>query len=69
MEEKYNPEISVRISMNDYKKEEWLLNLPLYMTEEIRNIVKKEKNDLKMTDILTDTMTDKELQRLKILEV
>ena len=64
MEEKYNPEISVRISMNDYKKEEWLLNLPSYMTEEIRNIVKKEKNDLKMTDILTD----KELQRLKILE-
>ena len=69
MEEKYNPEISVRISMNDYKKEEWLLNLPLYMTEEIGNIVKKEKNDLKMTDILTDKMTDKELQRLKILEV
>ena len=64
MKEKYNPEISVRISMNDYKKEEWLLNLPLYMAEEIRNIVKKEKNDLKMTDILTD----KELQRLKILE-
>ena len=45
MEEKYNLEISVRISMNDYKKEEWLLNLPLYMTEEIGNIVKKEKND------------------------
>ena len=43
--EKYNPEISVRISMNDYKKEEWLLNLPLYMTEEIGNIVKKEKNN------------------------
>ena len=28
-----------------------------------------QKNDLKMTDILTDKMTDKELQRLKILEV
>jgi len=27
-----------------------------------------QKNDLKMTDILTDKMTDKELQRLKILE-
>lgn len=39
------------------------------MTEEIRNIVKKEKKDLKMTDILTDKMTDKELRRLKILEV
>ena len=45
MEEKYNPEISVRISMNDYKKEEWLLNLPLYMAEEIGNIVEKERND------------------------
>ena len=43
--EKYNPEISVRISMNDYKKEEWLLNLPLYMVEEIGNIVEKERND------------------------
>ena len=60
IEEKYNPEISVRISMNDYKKEEWLLNLPLYMAEEIGNIVQKRKKDLKMTD--------KELQRLKILE-
>ena len=28
-----------------------------------------QKNDLKMTDILTDKMTDKELQRLKIMEV
>ena len=45
MEEKYNPEISVRISMSDYKKEEWLLNLPLYMTEEIGNIIEKGKND------------------------
>ena len=27
-----------------------------------------QKNDLKMTDILTDKMTDKELKRLKILE-
>lgn len=28
--EKFNPEISVRTSMSDYKKEEWLVNLPLY---------------------------------------
>ena len=27
-----------------------------------------QKNDLKMTDILTDKMTDKEFKRLKILE-
>lgn len=45
MEEKYNLEISVRISMNDYKKEEWLLNLLLYIIEEIRNIVKKNDKE------------------------
>ena len=28
--EKFNPEISVRTSMSDYKKEDWLINLPLY---------------------------------------
>lgn len=28
-----------------------------------------QKKDLKMTDILTDKMTDKELQRMKILEM
>lgn len=33
--EKYNPEISVRTSMADYKKEDGLVNLPLYAVEEI----------------------------------
>ncbi|MFR2466137.1 MAG: ATP-binding protein [Clostridia bacterium] len=33
--EKFNPEISVRTSMADYKKEDWLVNLPLYAVEEI----------------------------------
>ncbi|MEM5769795.1 MAG: DUF4143 domain-containing protein, partial [Bacillota bacterium] len=28
--DKYNPKISVRTSMADYKKEDWLINLPLY---------------------------------------
>ena len=40
--EKYAPEISVRISMNDYNKEEWLLNLPLYVAGEIEKIIKEE---------------------------
>ncbi|MCD7954518.1 MAG: ATP-binding protein [Lachnospiraceae bacterium] len=31
--EKYHPEISVRTSMSDYRKQEWLLNLPLYAIE------------------------------------
>ena len=33
--DKFEPEISVRTSMADYKKEEWLVNLPLYAIEEI----------------------------------
>jgi len=33
--EKYSPEISVRTSMADYRKEDWLVNLPLYAVEEI----------------------------------
>lgn len=34
--EKFQPEISIRTSMADYKREEWLLNLPLYTIEMIR---------------------------------
>lgn len=33
--ERFHPEVSARISMSDYKKEEWLVNLPLYAVEEI----------------------------------
>ena len=33
--EKFNPEISVRTSARDYRKEDWLVNLPLYAVEEI----------------------------------
>jgi hypothetical protein len=28
--QKYNPETSIRTSLSDYRKEEWLVNLPLY---------------------------------------
>ena len=31
--EKFNPEICIRTSMADYKKEDRLLNLPLYAIE------------------------------------
>lgn len=34
--DKYKPEISIRVSMADYKKGDWLVNLPLYAVEEIR---------------------------------
>ena len=35
--QKYNPVIAVRSSMSDYKKEDWLINLPLYAISEIGN--------------------------------
>ena len=34
-QEKYLPEISVQTSMADYKKEKWLINLPLYAIENL----------------------------------
>lgn len=34
--EKYNPPVSIRTSMADYKKEDWIVNLPLYAIEEIK---------------------------------
>ncbi len=36
--EKFAPEISVRTSMADYKREEWLVNLPLYAIDQIARI-------------------------------
>lgn len=39
--EKYHPEKSVRTSMADYKKEDWLINLPLYAVEEIEKMFDK----------------------------
>ena len=36
--EKYQPKISVRTSMADYKKEDWLVNLPLYAVSEVNAI-------------------------------
>ena len=35
-QEKFSPEIAVRTSMSDYKKEEWLVNLPLYAIDQIK---------------------------------
>lgn len=34
--EKYNPPVSIRTSMADYKKEDWIVNLPLYAIEELK---------------------------------
>ena len=36
--DKYSPKISVRTSMADYKKEDWLINLPLYAIGTLRQV-------------------------------
>lgn len=36
-QDKFSPELSVRTSMTDFKKEDWLVNLPLYAIEQISN--------------------------------
>lgn len=36
--EKFAPKISIRTSMSDFKKEEWLINLPLYAIEQIQGV-------------------------------
>lgn len=36
--EKFAPDTSIRTSMADYKREEWLINLPLYAIEQIKAV-------------------------------
>lgn len=44
--EKFSPAISVRTSMADYRKEDWLVNLPLYAVEEIGKAVIEGERDM-----------------------
>ena len=39
--EKFSPEISIRAAMTDYKKEEWLLNIPLWAIEVLEEEIKR----------------------------
>ena len=38
-QEKFSPEVAVRTSMADYKKEDKLVNLPLYAIEQINRLI------------------------------
>lgn len=38
--EKFNPLISVRTAMADYKREDWLLNMPLWAIEVLENNIR-----------------------------
>ena len=40
--EKFNPKLSVRTSMSDFRKQDWLTNLPLYAISELKMCIKKE---------------------------
>lgn len=39
--EKYSPRVSIRTSMASYKKESWLINLPLYSIEQIKEVTEE----------------------------
>ena len=59
----------IRDSFNMEKEYDYNPPFVTFMLEIIKETLEElQKNDLKMIDILTDKMTDKELQRLKILE-
>jgi predicted AAA+ superfamily ATPase len=36
--QKYSPKMAIRTSMSDYRKEDWLTNLPLYAISELANL-------------------------------
>jgi len=35
---KYSPEVAIRASMSDFRKEDWLINIPLYAISQIKSI-------------------------------
>jgi predicted AAA+ superfamily ATPase len=36
--QKYKPEVAIRTSLSDFRKEDWMINLPLYAISELANI-------------------------------
>jgi len=43
--EKFNPEVTIRTSMSDYRKEDWLTNLPLYAISELRHLIDEDPEE------------------------
>lgn len=37
--EKYNPQTAIRTSLSDFRKEEWMINLPLYAISELIKVI------------------------------
>ena len=44
---KNNPSISIRTSISDYEREEWLISLPVYVLEDLETIVEPETESYK----------------------
>ena len=40
--EKFGPKISIRTSMSDFRKQDWLTNLPLYAINELNHLINEE---------------------------
>ena len=41
--EKFSPQVSIRTSMSDFRKQDWLINLPLYAISELAGVVTSDK--------------------------
>lgn len=39
---KYHPVMAIRTSMSDFRKEEWMTNMPLYAIGELLNLIEKK---------------------------
>lgn len=39
--DKYNPKFAVRTSMSDYRKQDWMTNIPLYNIDRIRDYLEQ----------------------------
>jgi hypothetical protein len=42
--EKFSPTVSIRTSMSDFRKQDWLTNLPLYAISELNNFIEAGSN-------------------------
>jgi len=38
--EKYDPKFSIRVSMADYREQDWMTNLPLYAVSELEALLR-----------------------------
>jgi hypothetical protein len=44
--EKYNPALALRLTISDYRKTDWLVNVPLYGEDRVRSLF-APKNHMK----------------------